>query len=169
MANTPEMFFSQIEKDPQDGCWIWNGPRYFNMYGIAWQPVRLAYRLTRRPYAGRCVIACPKSDSCINPEHARLVSRKEQNSLLASRRKGRPLLARISKERALLDYAGGMTVRAIADKYSVTPETASTRIRSNFPDWPSVPEIRRRIKHQRPSAVEALERARQALDNGPTT
>lgn len=162
MVNRPQDFFDRVEKDPQTGCWTWTGPERFSMFCKSWRPHILAHRITNRWATGyHCVVPCPISDECINPQHSHLISRREKNRELARRKR----TARVEADRniCLLRYAEGETLAQIAEDMGTTTQTISRRIRSHFGDWPKIPEIRRRIKQERPSAVEALAKAREQV------
>lgn len=72
--NTPEQFWQQVSKC-DTGCWLWNGRKNGDGYGIfiygkEQMAHRVAYILASRDVpAGKCLDHLCRNRSCVNPAH----------------------------------------------------------------------------------------------------
>jgi hypothetical protein len=95
--NTPETFWSRIDKNGPNGCWLWTGSKTRGGYGALryqkkrYRAARLAWELTHGPIPdGLCVLHnCPGGDNpaCANPAHLWLGTNAENSADMV--RKGR--------------------------------------------------------------------------------
>lgn len=77
-----ERFMSKIHK-AENGCWLWSAYRMKNGYGLFRTPAknelahRASFRLFNGPLDTRDVMHSCDTPACVNPEHLKLGTRKE--------------------------------------------------------------------------------------------
>jgi len=82
-----ERFWEKVNKDSENGCWIWAAGKYHSGYGIFyvkngnWKNVRahrFAYELLVAPIpANKELDHLCRNHACVNPAHLEVVSHKE--------------------------------------------------------------------------------------------
>jgi hypothetical protein len=80
----PQKFWSRVDKDGHDGCWMWmtsiagNGYGLFYLAGKKLLVHRVAYELLRGPIPSGLVIdhLC-RNRACVNPDHLEPVTERE--------------------------------------------------------------------------------------------
>ena len=82
MAATTKRFWTKIDKDGPNGCWIWNGSRNEKGYGLMgtignknYRAHRFSWELVHGPipkggdYHGNCILHRCDNPPCVNPAH----------------------------------------------------------------------------------------------------
>lgn len=77
-------FFSRVDKDGPDGCWLWTGPKNRYGYGIhsenhkSLKAHRWSYEYHKGPIPeGLQIDHLCRNRSCVNPDHLEAVTKKE--------------------------------------------------------------------------------------------
>jgi hypothetical protein len=76
-------FWERIDKQPGDGCWIYQGRRYSNGYGVTriagfWLAHRYAYSMLVGPIPdGLELDHLCRNRACVNPDHLEPVTHRE--------------------------------------------------------------------------------------------
>lgn len=79
---THERFMSHVQIEPGDGCWLWTAYAY-NGYGLFWTDRQVkAHRYSYAYYRGQIpdgmvIDHICRVRSCVNPDHLRVVTNKE--------------------------------------------------------------------------------------------
>lgn len=148
MPRTPNRFDketveSHVHVDPETGCWRWKGKlnkaghAFIIVGGAAWLGHRLAWVLYKGAIPDKAILV--KGDcavaGCVNPEHWRLSTRKEQRQRTIDEGKlPRGLLPwavkkhrrrKLTPEMVEEIRGSDATNKALAEKFGVAPPTIS--------------------------------------------
>lgn len=148
MANhSIDYFRSRSIVDPDTGCWIWQGPRRRNAYGVATNKSgvttsahRVCYEAAHGVTLPRHLVVCHKCDNppCVNPDH--LFSGTHSDNMKDCAAKGRLKLtlaganlptmfgtdnakAKMNPDKVVLIRASTDPIKAIARRFGIDPKT----------------------------------------------
>lgn len=95
-GTTEDRFFSKIDKNSENGCWIWTGSKVSNRYGgmLVGHKHMLAHRYSYELHKGKIendLYVCHKCDNgfCVNPDHLFLGTQKDNMCDMIKKGRGR--------------------------------------------------------------------------------
>lgn len=136
-------FYAKVVKG--EGCWDWLGWKDARGYGYIWADGRMfgAYRvsllLTRGPSEGKIALHSCDNPSCVNPDHLRWGTYKENTADKINRKRANTprgtnnYIAKLNDEIVRLIRGSSLTNRELAKMYGVWPGTIqAVRNRKNW-------------------------------------
>lgn len=139
-----DRFWSKVDLSEPEGCWEWRGTRYAGGYGYfsfgrkGVLAHRVAYELCVGPIPeGLWVLHSCDNPACVNPDHLRPGTPKENSADMVARgRSGRPG-ARLTEAAVRIirrSYqAGGASQRGLAEVFGVSQHTIYQVV--NYKTW----------------------------------
>jgi hypothetical protein len=131
-------FWSKVNKDGPNGCWLYTGTLSFEGYGYVnigagvrrkqWQAHRFAWYLLKGPIdKNACILHTCDVRNCVNPEHLYLGDRKDnaRDKILRQRDTGATLTYDQVREVKRMLAEGTMYGKDIAEKFGVSPSVIS--------------------------------------------
>lgn len=97
MSGLQARFEAKFTEEPNTGCWLWHAARNNHGYGKMWdgEKVDMAHRLSYRLYRGgipdeTLVLHSCDNPACVNPDHLRLGTYKDNTQDMLSRKRHVP-------------------------------------------------------------------------------
>lgn len=114
-------FMDKVEPEPNSGCWIWTGSRNKQGYGNFWLNKRCekAHRVSHRIFigpipAGLDILHRCDMPWCVNPEHIRAGTTKENMADMYAKGRSNPP-KRERNSHAVMTAAGAQWVKDLAE------------------------------------------------------
>lgn len=139
----PDEYWALVQRGTGDQCWIWQGPRDKDGYGILvrggrqYRAHRVALSMAGRPIE-RGMNACHTCDrrTCVNPDHLyagthqeNVADRVERDRTARGTSNGRAKLDEAAVVAIRRRHARGDAKRRLAKEYGVSPRTIDFIVR----------------------------------------
>lgn len=118
-----EKFWSRVDIRSDDECWLWNGHKNHDGYGIysSRRAHRIAYELTYGPIpAGMCILHQCDCPACVNPRHLRVGTQADNMAEKFLRRRHTDFSRKLTVSDVLRIRASGLRYAEVAEKWGIS-------------------------------------------------